>query len=210
MVVPARSQAQRRQAPLERESQAAAAPLETSARAAARPEAGGHADAAAATLRALPSASHWGEGEVPARPQSGPGRPSAPQPRVVKARRYGVPLTLHARAAGMARQRQEGGGCGLLTNGPTGGEMAQSARAVLQASKDPPGIEQNYGFLQDPLIVNNLVLTKPERIEALGLGVLWARLGWRLVESTLRVPVETTGKPCTGGTRRPRRSRRPA
>src|SRR5262249_38244265 len=60
------------------------------------------------------------------------------------------------------------------------------------------GIEQNYGCLQDPLIVHSLFLKQPERIEALGL-VFWLalRLG-RLVERALRVPVETTGKPLTG------------
>ncbi len=52
--------------------------------------------------------------------------------------------------------------------------------------------------MQDPLIVNSLLLKKPERIEALGLVLLLALLVWRLVERTLRVHVETTGKPLTG------------
>jgi hypothetical protein len=59
-------------------------------------------------------------------------------------------------------------------------------------------LEQNYGFLKDPLIVNSLFLKKPERIEALGLVLLLALLLWRLVERTLRVHVETTGTPLTG------------
>jgi hypothetical protein len=53
--------------------------------------------------------------------------------------------------------------------------------------------------LKDPLIVNSLFLKKPERIEALGLVLLLALLLWRLVERTLRVHVETTGQPLTGG-----------
>jgi transposase len=117
---------------------------------------------------------------------------------VVKARRYGVQVTLHARAEVIARKRQEAGCFVLLTNVPTVGEMAHSARAVLQAYKEQHGIEQNYGFLKDPLIVNSLFLKKPERIEALGLVLLLALLVWRLVERTLRVHVETTGKPLTG------------
>src|SRR4029434_5767094 len=87
---------------------------------------------------------------------------------------------------------------GLLTNGPTVGEMAHSARAVLQADKEQHGIEQNYGFLKAPLLVNSLFLKNPERIEALGRVLLVARLVWRLVERTLRVHVETTGKPLPG------------
>jgi transposase len=65
-------------------------------------------------------------------------------------------------------------------------------------SKEQHGIEQNYGFLKDPLIVNSLFLKKPERIEALGLVFLLALLLWRLVERTLRVHVETTGQPLIG------------
>ena len=200
VVVHSNSQDQRRQQPLERESQASSATLETSAREAARQEDCWHADAAvaAAKLRALPSAYHWVAVAVQERPKYGPGRPSSTQPRVVKARRDGVQVTLPARAEVIARKRQEVGCFVLLPNGPTVGEMAHSARAVLQAYKEQHGIEQNDAFLQDPLIVTSLFRQKPERIEALGLGLLVARLVWRLVESTLRVHVETTGKPGTG------------
>ncbi len=76
--------------------------------------------------------------------------------------------------------------------------MAHTARDVLRAYKEQHGIEQNYGFLKDPLIVNSLFLKKPERIEALGLVLLLALLLWRLVERTLRVHVETTGTPLPG------------
>jgi hypothetical protein len=117
---------------------------------------------------------------------------------VVKALRYGLQVTLHERVEVITRKRQEAGGCVLLTHGPTGGEMAHSARAVLQAYKEQQGIEQKYGFLKDPLIVHSLLLKKPERIEALGLILLLALLVWRLVERTLRVHVQTTGHPLTG------------
>ena len=115
------------------------------------------------------------------------------QPRVIKALRYGLQVTLHERSEVIARKRQETSCFVLLTNVPTVGEMAHRARAVLQAYKEQHGIEQNYGFLKDPLIVNSLFLKKPERIEALGLVLLLALLLWRLVERTLRVHVETTG-----------------
>jgi hypothetical protein len=52
--------------------------------------------------------------------------------------------------------------------------------------------------LKDPLIVHSLFLKKPARIEALGLVLLLALLLWRLVESTLRLHVETTGHTFTG------------
>jgi transposase len=200
VVVHSSSQDQRRQQHLEREIQASAATLEALAREAARQEYYCHADAeaAAAKLRALPSAYHGVDVEVQERPQYRPGRPSSTRPRMVKALRYGLQVTLHARAEVIVRKRQEAGCFVLLTNVSTVGEMAHSARAVLQAYKEQHGIEQNYGFLKDPLIVNSLFLKKPERIEALGLVLLLALLLWRLVERSLRVHVETTGHPLTG------------
>ena len=200
VVVHSSSQDQRRQQHLERELQASSATLEATAREAARQEyfCRADAEAAAAKLRALPSAYHWVDVEVQERPKYSPGRPNSTRPRVVKALRYGLQVTRHERAEVMARKRQEAGCFVLLTNVPTVGEMAHSARAVLLAYKEQHGIEQNYGFLKDPLIVNSLFLKKPERIEALGLILLLALLVWRLVERTLRVHVETTGNPLTG------------
>jgi len=149
-------------------------------------------------LRALPSAYHGVDVAVQERPRYGPGRPSSTQPRVVKALRYGLQVTIYERAEVIARKTQETGCFVLLTNVPTTGAMAHRAEDVLQAYKEQHGIEQNYGFLKDPLIVNSLFLKKPERIEALGLVLLLALLLWRLVERTLLVHVETTGKPLTG------------
>ena len=76
--------------------------------------------------------------------------------------------------------------------------MAHRAAEVLQAYKAQHGVEQNFAFLTDPLIVNSLFLKKPERIEALGLILLLALLLWRLVERALRVHVETTGSTLAG------------
>jgi transposase len=156
------------------------------------------AEAAAAKLRALQSAYHGVEVEVEEHPKYGPGRPSLQHPRVVKALRYGLRVTLRERSDEIARKTQETGCFVLLTNVPTVGEMAHRAGDILRAYKEQHGIEQNYGFLKDPLIVKSLFLKKPERIEALGLVLLLALLLWRLVERTLRVHVETTGKPLTG------------
>jgi transposase len=200
VVVHSSSQDQWRQKPLERELQASYATLEATAREAVRQAYFCHADAeaAAAKLRALQSAYHWVEVRVEERPTYGPGRPSSKQPRVVKALRYALQVTVHERSEVIARKHQEVGCFVLLTNVPTAGEMAHSPRAVLQTYKEQHGIEQNYGFLKDPLIVNSLFLKKPERIEALGLILLLALLVWRLVERTLRVYVETTRNPLMG------------
>ena len=66
------------------------------------------------------------------------------------------------------RLEEEAGCFGLLTNVPTAGALAHSARAILTVSKDQHGTEQNDGFRKAPVIVHSLFLKKPERIEALG------------------------------------------
>jgi transposase len=200
VVVHSSSQDQRRQKHLEHELQVSHTTLEATVREVTRQEYFCHADAeaAAAKLRALQSAYHRVEVIVEERPQYGPGRPSHKRPRVVKALRYGLQGTLHERTEVIARKMQESGCFVLLTNVPLEGAMAHSAREVLRAYKEQHGVEQNFAFLKDPLIVNSLFLKKPERIEALGLVLLLALLLWRLVERALRVHVETTGSTLTG------------
>jgi transposase len=194
------SQDKRRHARLEHEVQAAYKTLEATVSAAAKQEYFCQADAEAAAeqLRALPSAYHQVEVVVEARPKYGPGRPSAHTPRPIKAMRYGLQGTVRERQDVMRRKSDEAACFVLLTNVPRDGDMGHSATALLQAYKNQHGIEQNYAFLKDPLIVNSLFLKKPERIEALGLVLLLALLLWRLMERTLRLHVETTGTPLTG------------
>ncbi len=200
VVVHSSSQDQRRQKALARELQASYATLEATVRK-ATPQAyfcQADAEAAAAKLRAQSSPYHEVEVRVEERPTYGPGRPSQKRPRVVKALRYGLQVTCRERAEVIARKMHEMGCFVLLTNVPTAGEMAHSAGEVLRAYKEQHGIEQNFAFLKDPVIVNSLFLKKPERIEALGLVLLLALLLWRLMERTLRVHVETTGSPLPG------------
>jgi hypothetical protein len=181
VVVHSSAQDQRRQQRLARDLEASLRTLETTVGEAAKQEYCGHADAeaTAAKLRALQSASHPVAVVVEERPTYGPGRPSHQQPRVIKALRYGRQVTRPARSAVIARQTQETGCVMLLTKVPTAGEMAHRAGDVLRADKEPHGIEQNCGFLKAPLMVNSLFLKQPERIAALGL-VLWLALRlWR-------------------------------
>jgi transposase len=200
VVVHSSSQDERRQQHLRRELQASAATLEATVRELAQQEYACQADAeaGAAKLRALQSPYHQVEVVVEERPTYGPGRPSQRRPRVVNALRYGLKATLLERAEIITRKMQEMGCFVLLTNVPTEGAMAHRAREVLRAYKEQHGIEQNFGFLKDPLIVNSLFLKKPERIEALGLVCLLALLIWRLMERSLRLHVETTGTTLPG------------
>lgn len=74
----------------------------------------------------------------------------------------------------------------LITNAPPEGESALSTRDTLVEYKSQNGIERNFGFLKDPLIVNDTFLKKAERIEALGMILLTALLVWNLMERAMR------------------------
>ena len=93
----------------------------------------------------------------------------------------------------LAEQKREQAGCFvLLTNTPKEGDMAHTPNEVLRAYKQQHGIERDFGFLKDPLIVNDLFLKKPERIEALGFILLTSLLIWALVEHTMRSTLQRT------------------
>ena len=68
------------------------------------------------------------------------------------------------------------------------------SKATLKAYKDQYGIEQDFGFLKDPVIVNSIFLKKPERIEVLGLILLTSLLIRRLMERSMRQYVQQTGE----------------
>ena len=55
-------------------------------------------------------------------------------------------------------QREETGCFVLLTSIPQQGNMAETCAELLQIYKEQYGITQNFSFLNDPLIVNDLFL----------------------------------------------------
>jgi len=200
VVVHSSAQDKRRQQRLARDIQTSSSTMQTTARAAEQQEyfCRADADAAAARLRAVSAAYHRLEVAVEERLVYGRGRPSAHKPRPITARRYRLKTAISPQTERMARMEEEAGCFVLLTNVPTAGELAHSARDILTVYKEQHGTEQNYGFLKDPVIVNSLFLKKPERIEALGLILLLALLLWRLMERTMRTYVDTTRTPLPG------------
>jgi transposase len=200
VVVHSSAQDKRRQQRLARDIQTSYSTMQTTARAAEHQEyfCRADADAAAARLRAVSAAYHRLEVAVEDRLVYGRGRPSAHKPRPITARRSRLKTAISPQTERIARMEEEAGCFVLLTNVPTAGEVAHSARDILTVYKEQHGTEQNYGFLKDPVIVNSLFLKKPERIEALGLILLLALLLWRLMERTMRTYVDTTRTPLPG------------
>jgi transposase len=82
------------------------------------------------------------------------------------------------------------------------GDNGYNSRAILKAYKDQYGIEQNFGFLKDPVMVNSVFLKKPERIKVLGLVLLLSLLIWRLIERSMRQFVEKGDQDLPGWERR--------
>jgi transposase len=200
VVMHSSAQDKRRQQRLEREVQASHGTMQTAVQTAERQEyfCRADADVAAAQLRALHTPYHRVDVVVEEYPLYGRGRPSPHKPRPVKALRYRLKTTISPQTELIARVEEEAGCFVLLTNVPTVGDLAHSARDILTGYKDQHGTEQNYGFLKDPVIVNSLFLKKPERIEALGLILLLALLIWRLMERAMRTYVDTTRTPLPG------------
>ena len=200
VVVHSSAQDKRRQQRLLRDIQASYRTIQSAARTAEQPVyfCRADAEAAAAQLRAVHAAYHAMEVTVEEQPVYGRGRPSAHKPRPIKAMRYRLKTAISPQTERIARLEEAAGCFVLLTNVPTAGDLAHSARDILTVYKDQHGTEQNYGFLKDPVIVNSLFLKKPERIEALGLILLLALLLWRVMERAMRRHVDTTRTPLPG------------
>jgi transposase len=200
VVVHSSAQDKRRQQRLARDLQASYSTMHTTVRTAEQQEyfCRADADAAAAQLRTVHTPYHLVDVTVEERPVYGRGRPSSHKPRSVTAMRYRLKTTIRPHTERIGRMEEEAGCFVLLTNVPTAGPLAHSAREILTVYKEQHGTEQNYGFLKDPVIVNSLFLKKPERIEALGLVLLLALLLWRLMERQMRAHVESTGRPLPG------------
>jgi transposase len=200
VVIHSSAQDKRRQQRLKRDIQASYSTMQITVRTAEQQEyfCRADAEAAAAQLRAVHAAYHQVDVTVEERPLYGRGRPSRDQPRPVKAMRYRLHTTIRSQTERIVRMEEEAGCFVLLTNVPTTGDVAHSARDILTGYKDQHGTEQNYGFLKDPVIVNSLFLKKPERIEALGLVLLLALLFWRVMERAMRMHVDATSTSLMG------------
>ena len=131
------------------------------------------------------------------------GRPPKNGARKVSKVRYILKGEVVERSDEVERIREASGCFVLLTNTPTEGEMAHSPAAVLVAYKEQHGIERNFGFLKDPLFVNDIFLKRPDRIEVLGFILLTSLLVWNLMEHVMRQCLKRTDLTVPGWDRKP-------
>jgi len=95
---------------------------------------------------------------------------------------------------GVRRLRKLAGCFVLLSNVPTKGAEAMNAEALLRTYKGQYGVESDFAFLKDPIVVNDVFLKNPSRIDALGMVLIIALMVWRLMERSMRAYIKNTGK----------------
>lgn len=156
------------------------------------------AEAAADKLKSEGSSLHYPDCEVAEKVTYRRGRPPKSGERKVSRVRYVLEGKLVERAEEVERARAAAGCFVLLTNVPEEGEMAHSPEEILTAYKEQYGIERNFGFLKDPLIVNDIFLKRPERIEVLGFVLLVSLLVWNLMEHVMRAYLKRTNSTIPG------------
>lgn len=144
------------------------------------------AEEAASKLREVGFELHSIEASSSEKVRYSRGRPKKDQPRQIASVRYVVDAMVRESADRIERKRREAGCFVLLSNVPLVGDNSQTSADLLRAYKEQHGIERNFSFLEDPLIVNDMFLKKPERIEVLGAILLISLLVWNLIERSLR------------------------
>ena len=136
------------------------------------------------------------------------GRPQKGEMRVPERYEYQLELFLEEDEAKVRILREEAGCFVLLSNLTSSSEKVEwHAEGLLRLYKNQTGIEQNFGFLKNPVIINSVFLKKNSRIEVLGMVLLIALLIWRLIERAMRLYVDGNQTTITGWVRR--RTKRP-
>ena len=135
-----------------------------------------------------------------------PGKVAAGQERKVRRVDYRLSCEVRENEELTKRFRAHAGCFVLLSNAPEPESCATqestnpskaksvsrkwSAAQCLQAYKEQHGVESSFSFLKEPLIVNDIFLKKPGRIDALGFILLLSLLVWSLMQRSLRKSVE--------------------
>ncbi len=120
---------------------------------------------------------------VAIRPMYGKGRPSKSQVRPIKDIRFCIAAKIRQNNEAIEKLREEAGCFVLLASVP---KEEKRGIDILRLYKEQDGIERNFAFLKDPLVVNDVFLKTPRRIEAMGLVLVLSLLIWRLMERTMR------------------------
>jgi len=126
-----------------------------------------------------------------------PGRPSKKNPTPVRTK-YELKWTIVVKDGAVEKRKQEAGCFVLISNVPIEGTHSLSAKGLLRVYKGQYGIESDFAFLKDPIIVNDTFLKSPRHIDVLGMVLIISLLIWRLMERSMRAWVKNTGRKLPG------------
>jgi transposase len=129
------------------------------------------------------------------------GRPSKNNPATDT--RYQLSWQLIEETEGIQRERDLAGCFVLITNVPAAGELSLDSAGVLRTYKGQYSIESDFAFLKDPLVVNDLFLKTPSRIDALGMILIIALMVWRIIERSMRLYLGQTQTTVPGWDNKP-------
>jgi transposase len=135
-------------------------------------------------------------------PKFGRGRPAKGKPRTALRYEYVLTATIIEAPEKVEPLRAQAG-CFVLLSNLVDQQDDWPAYELLALYKSQIGIEKNFSFLKDPVIVNSIFLKKAERIEVLGLVLLISLLIWRLMERSMRQYIEENDCTLTGWEGRP-------
>ncbi len=136
------------------------------------------------------------------------GRPKKGEKRVPEKHEFHLEISFVEDEEKLAILREEAGCFVLLTNLLSPLQKKEwGVEDLLRLYKNQSGIEQNFGFLKNPVIINSVFLKKNSRIEVLGMILLISLLIWRLIERSMRQYIEKNQTTMTGWVER--RTKRP-
>ena len=114
------------------------------------------------------------------------GRPPGNRPAPTTTR-YALSWSLAEDPVAVEREKSLAGCFVLASNVPIEGDKGMDGKKLLQTYKGQYGVESDFSFLKDPIIVNDIFLKKPSRIDVLGMVLIIALMVWRLMERSMRV-----------------------
>jgi transposase len=155
------------------------------------------ARAAAKRIEALSLNLHVVKTTISSREIRKRGRPPSDRPAPTNTR-YFVSAELLLNAEAVEQEKLLAGCFVLLTNAPIDGADGMDGKKLLLTYKGQYGVESDFAFLKDPIIVNDIFLKKPHRIEALGMILVIALMVYRLMERTMRSRLHEAKKEISG------------
>ena len=126
-------------------------------------------------------------GSITQTPIYAPGRSPKNGTRKIKSTKYTLALEAEQNTAHLENLLKKAGCFVLITNLP---QEENPAIEILKTYKGQTGVEQNFSFLKEPLIVNDTFLKNPSRIEALTMILLLSLMVWNLLQRALRNSAE--------------------